>query len=491
MAGIGVRLNKIYGKHTLTTNIIGFGYSTIITVAPMFVVIGAVLLMQIVLEVAKTGYAMRELYACTVLYIFIFALLTAAPFNSVLSKYLSDVIYEEHYEDIIPCYYTGLIMNTVFSCIVGIPFCLHEYFVGKVDLWYVFAGYCGYMALVFVFYSMLYLSICKDYKKISLYYGIGMLGTVLFSLLFHNVWNWEVTISMLVALDVGFVITAFLEWALIHHYFRENSGKYMAVLKYFKKYWKLVATNFLYTLGLYIHNFVFWTTDMHMVVVKSFVCMTAYDMATCLAMFINISATVIFISRVEMHFHGRYRAYSEAVIGGRGIDIDNAKQRMFRQLSEEVFNLVRIQFIVTIVLYFLSIIFLPYFGFGGKIMRIYPCLAVGYFILFIMYATIILMYYFNDLTGALLSALVFLMITLVVSILATRLTEVWYGIGLVAGAFAGFACGYKRLRWMERNLDEHIFCSEHLIPYGKGRQPKAKVFDRYAEAKKGETDGDE
>ena len=35
MAGIGVKLNKIYSKNTITTNIVGFGYSAIITVAPM------------------------------------------------------------------------------------------------------------------------------------------------------------------------------------------------------------------------------------------------------------------------------------------------------------------------------------------------------------------------------------------------------------------------------------------------------------------------
>ena len=46
MAGIGVRLNKIYGKNTLTTDIIGAGYSTLLTIAPMLVVIGALIVMQ-------------------------------------------------------------------------------------------------------------------------------------------------------------------------------------------------------------------------------------------------------------------------------------------------------------------------------------------------------------------------------------------------------------------------------------------------------------
>ena len=66
---------------------------------------------------------------------------------------------------------------------------------------------------------------------------------------------------------------------------------------------------------------------MRIVVVKSFVCNQPYDMATCIAMFTNISATVIFVARVEMHFHDKYKAYSEAVIGGKKTDIDNAKRQ--------------------------------------------------------------------------------------------------------------------------------------------------------------------
>ena len=174
MAGIGVRLNKIYGKNTLTTDLVGVGYSTVVTIAPMLVVIGAIVAMEYFLGFSRIGYRERELFSSTILYIFIFSLLTAAPFNSVLSRYMSDVIYNETYEDILPCYYLGLLMNVVFSALPGIPFCIHEHFVGGVNVIYVFTGYCGYMALVFVFYSMLYLSICKDYKKISFFFMITL-----------------------------------------------------------------------------------------------------------------------------------------------------------------------------------------------------------------------------------------------------------------------------------------------------------------------------
>lgn len=483
MAGIGVRLNRIFSKNTIVTSLIGFGYSAVITVAPMFLVIAAVILMEILLGVSKLGYASRELYSCTVLYIFIFALLTASPFNAVLSKYMSDVIYEETYEDILPCYYVGLLMNVILSCALGIPFCVWEYIVGQVPLGFVFAGYCGYMALVLVFYSMLYLSICKDYKKISWFFLIGMTVTVILSLIFVYLFAWETTISMLIALDIGFLVIGSLEWALVKSYFRENSKKYKAVLRYFKKYWQLVVTNFLYILGLYIHNFVFWTTDMRMVVADSFVCMPTYDMATCLAMFTNISASIIFISRVEMHFHEKYRAYSEAVIGGRGMDIENAKRRMFRQLAEELMNLVRLQFIVSVVVFFLAIIFLPRFGFGGLVMQMYPCLAAGYFILFVMYSAIIFQYYYSDLIGAVMTALSFCVCTCLGAWFSTTLTPSWYGIGLVFGSAIGFSVAYYRLRVMEKTIDVHIFCNGNIMKRGHGTCPSNKVFDRYAMVK--------
>ena len=480
MAGIGVKLNRIFSKNTIATDLVGFGYSTVVTIAPMLLVIAALVVEELTLGLSGVGFYRRELFSCTILYIFIFGLLTASPFNPVLSKYMSDVIYNETYEDILPCYYVGLLMNISFSLLLGVPFCLREFFVGKVPMYYVFTGFCGYISLVLVFYSMLYLSICKDYKKISLYFTFGMVLAVLLSFVFVYLFRMEVTYSMLLSLVIGFFLIACLELSLVTSYFRKNSGKYKQVLQYFKKYWKLVGTNFLYILGLYIHNFVFWTTDGRMIVAKSFVCMQPYDMATCLAMFTNISASVIFITRVEMYFHDRYKAYSEAVIGGRGMDIDNAKSRMFRQLNSELMNLVRIQFVVTVVIFMLCITFLPNLGFGGMTMKIYPCLAAGYFVLFVMYAQIIFLYYFSDTTGSLLTAVVFCLGTLLGSIWATTLPIIWYGLGLVIGSLLGWTVAFFRIRYIERHLEGHIFCRERIMKAGEGEKPSNLVFDRYA-----------
>lgn len=477
MAGIGVKLKRIYHKNTITTNIIGFFYSTVVTIAPVLVVIINLMLMQKVLKFNTVRYIDREIFSCTVLYVFIFSLLTTSPFNAVLSRYMSDVIFEERYEDVQPCHRVGLMTNICFSCLFAIPFCFWEHLIGGVPIYYVFTGYCCYVGLVTVFYNMLYLSICKEYRLISFYFLIGMVTSFLLSVFLRYVCKVSITYSMLLSLTVGFFLTAVLEWAKIHQFFPDNSEEYKRVFSYFRKYWHLILINFLYTLGLFVHNFVFWGTDMAMHLVRTFVCNQPYDMATCLAMFTNISASVIFISRVEMYFHERYRAYSDAVFGGRGIDIRNTRKRMFRQLGSELMTLVRLQFIVSVVIYLIFVIFLPGKGYAGLVMRIYPMVAAGYFVLFLMYSEIIFLYYFEDLKGALLTAISFCAGTFLASLVAVHLISIFYGIGVRVGSMIGFTVAYMRLQWMEKNLDEHIFCRGNIMKQAKGIKPSPKVFD--------------
>ncbi|MDO5150035.1 MAG: exopolysaccharide Pel transporter PelG [Oscillospiraceae bacterium] len=477
MAGIGVTLNRIYHKNTVTTNIIGFFYSTVVTIAPVLVVIINLMLMQITLKFNTVRYIDREIFSCTVLYIFIFSLLTTSPFNAVLSRYMSDVIFEERYEDVQPCHRVGLLTNICFSCLFAIPFCFWEHLVGGIPIYYVFTGYCCFVSLVLVFYNMLYLSICKEYKLISLYFLIGMVTSFLLSVFLRYACKVSITYSMLLALTVGFLVTATLEWAKVHQFFPDNSEEYKRVFEYFRKYWHLILINFLYTLGLFIHNFVFWGTDMAMHLVNTFVCNQPYDMATCLAMFTNISASVIFISRVEMYFHERYRDYADAVFGGRGIDIRKTKKRMFRQLGSELMTLVRLQFIVSVFIYLLFVIFLPRMGYAGLVMRIYPMVAAGYFVLFLMYSEIIFLYYFEDLNGALLTAVCFCAGTFFASLAAVHMSHIFYGFGVWVGSVIGFTVAYARLRWLEHNLNEHTFCRGNIMKQAKGIKPSPKVFD--------------
>lgn len=476
MASLGNSIKHSFEKKTISSTVIGVLISTFTTVAPMFLVIGGILFLYTILDYSSVIYSQRVLFSCSVLYIFIFSLLCTAPFNSVISRYITDKIFEENYDAILPCFYGGLFLNLMVCCAFGIPFYLYAHFVGGIGLLYVFVCFVAFIALCLTFYSMLYLSITKDYGKISLFFAIGIVTMILASLLFVKLFHFSVTFGILLSLAIAFLVIAVCECAYIQGYFHNSNGQYFDFLHYFKKYWQLGVTNFLYTLALYAHNFVFWTMQDHIVVKHTYICYPPYDMATCIAMFTNISASVILITQIELHFHERYKAYSEAVIGGRLRDITKAKNRMFSLLSYQLMDVVRNQFIISVILYLICVVFLPQFGFAGLVMEIYPCLAAGYFVIFLLYSCIIFLYYFSDVVGSLLTAATFLVLTTVVSIFARNLPTIWYGIGTFIGAFAGWCVAYSRLRWVEKNLDEHIFCQGDLIPREFSAMPTSIVY---------------
>lgn len=478
MAGIGVKLDKIYEKNTLITTLSGMSYSTIVTIAPMIIVMVAIFIMMQVLGFGKLEYAERELFSATVLYIFIFALIATSILNAVISRYIADMIFEEQYGAVMPCFYFCLFLTLIFALIPAIPFFIHEYVVGQVDPVFILLSFVGYVSLVFVFYTMLYLNICKEYERTTGFYFIGMAVGVLSAWLMDLFLSWSKTYSMLAGLDVALTLLAILEFAQMRKFFPGNDHHYTRVCGHFKTYWSLIVSNTLYIVGLYVHNFVYWTTDLKVVVRNSFVCAQPYDMATFLALLTNLSASVIFITAVERRFSGRYRQYVEKLIGGRLDDIEAAKNRMFRQISVELLELVRVQFIISVVLFLMFVVILPQMGISGLVMQIYPCLAAGYFVMFLMYGGIVFLYYYNDLIGAILASGVFLVVDFLVSLIATHWHVIWYGMGLLLGSVAGWIICYYRLRWVERNIDKHIFCEGNIKPYAKGKRPSGLVYKR-------------
>ena len=62
MAGVGVRLNRIFEKKSIAADIAGFTYSIVITIAPTLVVILGILLMGRVLGFDEVSYLDRELW---------------------------------------------------------------------------------------------------------------------------------------------------------------------------------------------------------------------------------------------------------------------------------------------------------------------------------------------------------------------------------------------------------------------------------------------
>ena len=477
MAGIGFELKKIFRKNSVIEKLRGSVYAATITVGPMILIIVTLFLMYYFLGYSDILFSSKDLLASTILYVFIFSLCTTAPANAVISRYVADKIYENKEDDILPCYYATLAWNVVASSIIGVVFCVREWWVGGVDALYVFSSFSAYMGLVLVFASMLYITAIKEYKKIAGAFAAGLFIALIIGVVLVKVFGVNTEYSIITAFAIGFIIIAFALFGIVKMYFKENSRNYKGVLSYFKLHWKLFFTNTFYTYGLYVHNFVFWTTKHKIIVSDSFLSAPVYDMATCIAMFINISTMVIFIVEVETDFHDQYQIYCQSLMGGIGEEIQYAKSEMFRSIRNELIFIVEIQIIFTISIFFITILVLPMISVGGLITAILPTLTVGYFALFIMYGMIIFIYYFNVYDMALKTAAIFFFITLIGSILCRALPPSLYGLGFLLGAFSGLTYAYYAIQKIEKNLDYYIFCKGTITPKIIEKEYGQKIYE--------------
>lgn len=477
MAGIGYELKKIFKEGSLTRLASGIVYSTLVTIGPTILVILTIVSLYIILGLLSVSYYERELLSSTILYTFIFSLVLTSPFNGVMSRYIADKIYQEKDEDILPSFYTGIFLNVSLGAVIGLPFLYRLLFIGRVDAVFAFVSYLLFMTLLINFYTMIYLSATKDYKIIALFYIIGMGISFLLSIGFHYI-GISVIKSILYGITIGFSIISVLEFSYMKKYFTKNSKNYFECLSYFTLHKDIWISNLFYVLGLYIHNFVFWTHPSHIVIAKSYVSMQNYDLASTLAMFTNISTIIIFTVMAETKFHTKYQAYNEAVIGKTLEEIDLTKRSMFKLLIQQLSYILSIQFIITASIFLLGVLLLPRLGFSGSVLIIYPILVVAFLVIFLMYCNIIFMFYFNDTKGARDTSIVFFISALIGSITSLKLTEKYYGIGILIGAFIGWTYSYFRIKFIEKNFDEHIFCHIDIIDEKLEERPSNVVYRR-------------
>lgn len=478
MAGIGFELKRIFTKEGFLTTLKGIGYSSMVTVGPTLVVIATILILYRCLNYTGEAYGERELLSSIILYNFVFSLIVTAPVNAVVSRYIADLIFEERMEEILPSFYTGMALTSGIAAALAVPFCLRMYFVGQIDVLTVFSSYVLFVMLVMVFFTMIYLSATKDFKIIAAMFLMGMAVAAAAAALLHFLGDVRATRAILFGMTIGIFSIAAGEFAYVRRYFRTNNGNYGGVLRYFLIYKKLFFANLFYILGLYVHNFMFWTSPLRVTAADTFISAPVYDLATCIAMFTSISTMVLFIVEVETSFHDCYQIYFEKVIGATLKDIQRSRNEMFRLLSNQINFLVEVQAIITCTIYLLAMVFLPRMGFGGMTLTIYPSLAAAYFVIFIMYCNTIFLYYFDDMDGALLTGLLFLLGSAAGTLWSMRLSAEFYGAGVFLGGLLGWAFSYFRLRYIEKTFDGHIFCRGQILEERRDRMPSGVVYEK-------------
>ena len=461
MAGIGFELKKIYGRKTLTSNLWGTLYATMLTIGPT--VLSATLMLVLNTLLSRMGLTVLEgrFFISSTTYAFLSALLITSFFSTPVSRYIADCIYLRKEAEIFPSAFGVLAFTTAISGIVMALLCVGVYVYGQgtVRVSYLVAYYFLGVLVTGAYTLMNYASALKHYKMLTFGFVLGLVLAVGVYLLCTVRLGIEGVTSACIALGSCFFVVIFALVFQCARAFGVPRGQYFAFLPYFRQYPTLAVGNLSYMLGLYCSTIIYWWFSRFSEQVIIFRTAPSFDLAMFLAFMVNIPSLVIFVVKVETAFYEKFVVYISALNKGTLHMIWKGRSVMTRALLQELFFVYEVQLVITVVLVCLVSVFFPYLDASLHMLHMFVTLSLGICAVFCMYFTIVVFYYFSDYNGACISSLAFLAVTFFGSVAAVRTGDFYsLPLPLLVGGLCGWVVAFLLLRRRMEKLDSFLMC---------------------------------
>jgi len=458
MAGIGFELRKIFRGTSISSRIKGITFATMTTIGPTLIFLAMLIGINLSLSALNVSEKDQIFFSSATLYLFLFSIIITGTTGTTITRFISDRIHDNE-EDSIPAamFGTSILISAVAAVFAGVIVVL-LYLDGITDLVMLISLYVLTIVVSITYNLMFFISALKEYLKITAAFFVGIvLGALTFVLLVQFT-TLNVLISILMAMVVIFTVIDLMLIYLILTFFNHSNRDYFAFLAYFKKYPYLFLSGFFYIVTLYVPNILYWLFSDIAIQVSIFRVAPSYDMALFLAILVNLSTPVIFVVKVETKFFEKYQKYVGSLINGTFGVIEKYRKIMLKTMDIELFYIYEVQLIITIILTCAGILLLPMLGFGGMILNYFLLLSIGVYCTYLMYFTVVFLYYFDDQFGSFITTLTFFVATLMATLIALKLGVAYYPAALFVGGLVSWVVGFFRLRSFMETINARLYC---------------------------------
>lgn len=463
MAGIGFSLKRLFGKKGILNLCKAYGYAGIVTTGPML--LGVVLLVGISFVGRLGGVPAfdRELLSCMLTYSLLVSLFVTSWFNMVVTRYVSDMLYENRPEKVMPSFFGAVAIELVICTLLYGTFLLltEATPVQKLlCLWFA-------LVLVVVWTEMIYLTALQDYQSIILTFAICLMFGFLLALVLVLL-GMATLESLLLSMIVSYGLLAVSQLRLMLNYFPKSEGSHFSFLRWFDRYRSLSVSGGMIHIGLFSHLVIMYFGPLRVQIQGLFYGAPEHDVPALIAFFSLLVTTVNFVTSVEVNFFPKYSNYY-GLFNDRGAirDIELAEKEMLDVMRREMVYLGCKQLFTAVLFVVIGTTLLPrlYPGISSLSLSIFRFLCVGYGVYAIANSIMLLQLYFADYTGALWGTVSFAAVSTGITILqvATGSPD-FYGLGFFAGTICFFMIALFRLSWYSQRLPYFLLSRQSLTP---------------------------
>lgn len=476
MAGIGFSLRKLFDKKGVLNLCRAYGYAGVITIGPMLLGLLLIASMGILGKIGGMSEFDLKLQNSMLTYTILCALMVTCFFNMGVTRYVSDMLYEDKEDKVMPSFFGSSAIMLVI-CTVGYGIFL--YFSGAT---FVQGVLCLWLAdiLVIVWNETIYLTALKDYKAIFLTFLIGVIAGLVAAVLVIYFKKQSIEM-MIISVIIAYGVLAVGYFRHMMTYFPKSSGSAFYFLKWFARYRSLVLAGGLIAIGLYGHLILMYFSPVREQVLGLFYGAPLYELPALLAFISCLFTTINFVTSVEVRFYPKYSTYY-GLFNERGSieDITLAEREMRTVMIREMVFASEKQMFITV----LFIVFLPQIlkllplGLNQISISIFRFLCVGYGTYALANTSFLLLLYFEDYKDALISAILFAVGSLAASWAQTIYLSVeYYGIGFFIGAIIFYFYATIRLNFYTKKLPYYLLAKSSILPVSE-----KSLFARMADA---------
>lgn len=120
MAGVGYELKKLFRSRGGYLNTLkAYGITAVVTEGPMVLSIVMLFAIRRLLRLWGAVYGTQEVYLITTTYILVFSLIVSNTFLMFISRFISDCIYEDKKEQILPSFFSLAVLELLLGVLTG------------------------------------------------------------------------------------------------------------------------------------------------------------------------------------------------------------------------------------------------------------------------------------------------------------------------------------------------------------------------------------
>lgn len=465
MAGIGFELRKAIQQESVKGKISGYLGAAFSSSGSMLVAIILFFFIQFGAKIENVQQLVIDRFMCYVTNTMFLSMIVVSLFSLVLSRYVSNQIYEGKNEKVMP----SLIGSTIIIAIIGGSCFAIMMGFSKLPLADSACLLLLFLVLSYCWLLMSYITLIREYKYVMIAY-LTAFGVAIAVLVACCVLTQLNLIHMIMILTLCFAIVDVVLFRAVYYSFPKQDGNIFEFITEYKTSPTLSVVGFFMMLGMLGHFWATWFASPKSILVSGlFRYGPNYDFPAIVAFFSTIPASIYFITLFETDFSEKYQRYF-FLLGNSGSveEVNTARESMIESIRRGMKKLSFIQLLTCLL--FITV--------GGKLLDVlnigmteymldsFRMFCVGYSLFFIANTLILIHLYFSNEKNIALLSSIFAIGSTTIAFISAKYTTNTDGLGFaIISAVLVVVATLKLVKHLS-DLEYHVF-SKQSVPIKK------------------------